>query len=158
LLARLYRNLDWRVDSAVFFGRANMNHGERTNVMRTLKQERRWVRVKALAAEEKAAVAAACERVIAEFLKPRFLPEIRPTPFNYPVDIFGRWRGSKYSFVTRYRSGFPDNAGEEFDSAFTRFDHLEECLGKPASTSCGIGTPDNGGGCMLLSRSTRLCA
>jgi hypothetical protein len=92
------------------------------------KRERVWVRVKLLAPGEKAAVAAACTRFIAETLKPRFLPEIRPTTFNYPVDICGKWRGSKYSFITRYRSGFPDNAGEEFDSAFTRLDHVEEHL------------------------------
>ena len=53
---------------------------------------------------------------------------IRPTEFNYPVDIFGKWRGSKYSFTTRYRSGFPENVGEEFDSAFARLDHVEECI------------------------------
>ena len=88
----------------------------------------KWVRVKALAAEERALVSAACERFIAETLKPRFLPEVRPTQFNYPVDIFGRWRGSRYSFITRYRSGHPENAGEEFDSAFTRLDHAEEHL------------------------------
>ena len=92
------------------------------------KRERRWVRVKPLAPAEKAAVAAVCTRFIAETLKPRFLPEIRPTTFNYPVDIIGKWRGNKYSFVTRYCSGFPDNAGEEFDSAFTRLDHVEDCL------------------------------
>lgn len=91
------------------------------------KREWHWVRVKRLDATEKAAIAAACDRLIAETLKPRFLPEIRPTQFNYPIDIFGKWRGSKYSFITRYRSGFSDNAGEEFDSAFTRLDHLEEC-------------------------------
>ena len=28
----------------------------------------------------------------------------------------------------RYRSGFPDNAGEEFNAAFTRLDYLEELL------------------------------
>lgn len=50
------------------------------------------------------------------------------TPFNYAVDISGRWRGSRYSFVTRYRSGYPENAGEEFESAFTRLDHLEQCF------------------------------
>jgi hypothetical protein len=99
------------------------------------KREKRWVRVKVLAAEEKLAVAGECERFIAETLKPRFLPEIRPTPFNYPVDIFGKLRGSKYSFITRYRSGFPDNAGEEFDSAFARLDHVEECL---AETRFGV--------------------
>ena len=89
-------------------------------------RERRWVRVKALNKAEKAEIAAVCDRFIAETLKPRFLPEIRPTDFNYPVDIFGKWRGSKYSFITRYRSGFEDNRGEEFDAAFTRLDHLEE--------------------------------
>lgn len=84
------------------------------------------MRVKALTKEEKAAVAAACESFIAETLKPRFLPEIRPTQFNFPVDILGKWRGSKYSFVTRYRSGYSDNLGAEFDSPFVRLDHVEE--------------------------------
>src|SRR5712691_2244689 len=92
------------------------------------KREYRRVRIKLLAPAEKAAVAAACAHFIAETLKPRFLPKIRPTQFNYPIDIFGKWRGSKYSFITRYRSGFPDNLGEEFDSAFTRLDHVEGCL------------------------------
>ncbi len=91
-------------------------------------REKRWVRVRALTTEEKAAIAIACERFIGATLKPRFLPEVRPTQFNYPIDIFGKWRGSKYSFITRYRSGFPDNLGEEFDSAFTRLDHVEEHL------------------------------
>ena len=31
---------------------------------------------------EKAAVASACEKFIAVVLKPRFVPEIRPTEFN----------------------------------------------------------------------------
>ena len=88
----------------------------------------RWVRVKALTAAEKTAIATACERIITENLKPQFLAEVRPTSFNYPIDIFGKWRASKYSFITRYRSGHPDNAGEEFNSAFARLDHVEECL------------------------------
>lgn len=92
------------------------------------KRERRWIRVKTLTPQQKATIAATCEHFIAETLKPRFLPEIRPTEFNYPVDIFGKWRSHRYSFVTRYRSGFPENAGEEFDSAFTRLDHVEEHL------------------------------
>lgn len=49
----------------------------------------KWVRVKTLAAAERAVVSAACERFIAETLKPRLLPEVSPTQFNYPVDIFG---------------------------------------------------------------------
>jgi hypothetical protein len=92
------------------------------------RSQRAWVRVKALTTQERAVVAASCERFIAETLKARFLPEVRPTSFNYPIDIVGKWRGSKYSFITRYRSGFPENLGEEFDSAFTRLDHVEEHL------------------------------
>lgn len=53
------------------------------------KQEKRWVRIKALTAEDKSSVAAMCDRFITEKLKPRFLPEIRRTQFSYPVDIFG---------------------------------------------------------------------
>lgn len=87
---------------------------------------RQWVKV--LDRSEKAAIATACDRFIAEKLKPRFLPAIRPTRFNYPIDISGKWRGNKYSFIMRYRSGFSENAGEEFDSAFVRLDHVEECI------------------------------
>jgi hypothetical protein len=90
------------------------------------KRQKRWVRVRTLATEEKAAIAAKCDRFITETLKPRILPEIRRTQFNYPVGIFGKWRGNKYSFITRYRSGFSDNEGEEFDAAFTRLDQVEE--------------------------------
>lgn len=90
------------------------------------KRPRQWVWVKALTDEEKAMIAARCQRFITDTLKPRFLPAIRPTQFNYPIDISGRWRGSKFSFITRYRSGFAENAGREFDSAFTRLDHVEE--------------------------------
>lgn len=92
------------------------------------KRERRYGWVKVLTKEEKDDIAAICARFIAETLKPRFLPAIRPTAFNYPIDISGRWRGSKYSFITRYRSGDPRNLGDEFDAAFTRLDHVEEIL------------------------------
>lgn len=87
------------------------------------KRETVWIWAKALTPADKAAIAATCDRFIAEVLKPAFLPEIRPTQFNYPVDIFGKWRGSSYSFIIRFRSGFPENAGEEFDSGFARLDH-----------------------------------
>ncbi len=90
-----------------------------------------WVRVKALTREEKAGIAARCERFISDTLKPKFLPEVRPTEFNYPVDIFGKWRANTYSFVVRYRSGFPDTAGEEFNAPFARLDHLEDRFEAP---------------------------
>src|SRR5258708_20897258 len=56
------------------------------------------------------------------YLKPGFLPAIRPTQFNYPFDIQGKWQGTKYRFIQRYRSGFPENLGEEFDPPFARLD------------------------------------
>ena len=73
---------------------------------------------------EKASVTEVCERLIVEFLKPRFLPEIRPSQFNYPIDIIGKWHGSNYRFIKRYRSGFPENIGEEFDAPFARLDWI----------------------------------
>jgi hypothetical protein len=79
-------------------------------------------RTKGLSAPEKALITAACQRLIDEVLKPRFLPAVRPTEFNYPVDIRGKWLGSRYRFIQRYRSGFPENLGEEFDAPFTRLD------------------------------------
>lgn len=72
--------------------------------------------------DEKKAITAACERLIAEVLLPKHLPEVRPTEFNYPVGIAGKWRGTKYRFVTRYRSGMPHHKGEEFDAPFTRLE------------------------------------
>ena len=71
---------------------------------------------------EKAHITAACQRFIDEVLRPRFLPAIRPTQFNYPVDIRGKWHGNRYRFIQRYRSGFPENRGEEFDAPFIRLD------------------------------------
>jgi len=52
--------------------------------------------------DEKSVITKACETFIAGVLKPRFLPEIRPsTKFNYPIDIYGKWHGNKYRFITR---------------------------------------------------------
>jgi hypothetical protein len=73
---------------------------------------------------EKARITAACQRFIDEVLKPRFLPAVRPTQFNYCVDIQGKWQGPRYRFIQRYRSGFPENLGEEFDAPFVRLDWI----------------------------------
>lgn len=75
-----------------------------------------------LSASEKAAITTQCQAFIDTVLKPRFLPVITPTPFNYPVDIRGKWHGSKYRFLQRYRSGFAETLGEEFDAPFVRLD------------------------------------
>jgi hypothetical protein len=56
---------------------------------------------------EKAAITAACEKLIADVLKPLYLQKIVPTEYNYPVDIFGKWLGNKYRFIVRFRSDNP---------------------------------------------------
>ena len=69
-------------------------------------------------------IIAACEAFIRDVLKPRFLPEIRPTEWNYVVDIRGAWAGGRYRFKQRYRSGMEHNRGEEFDAPFARIDRM----------------------------------
>jgi hypothetical protein len=88
-----------------------------------------WVRVRAQVGQkpptsEKETITAACERFLAEVLRPRFLPEIRPTSFNYPVAIIGKWRGNKYRFVQRFRSDSPDAIEPEFEAPFARLEYV----------------------------------
>ena len=86
-----------------------------------------WVRepVRVLPSErEKVEIIAACDRFVAEVLKPRFLPEIRPTEFNYPVAIYGKWHGGRYRFIQRFRCGSRDVIEPEFEHAFTRLDYV----------------------------------
>lgn len=74
---------------------------------------------------EKRAITAACECFIDDILKPRFLPEIRPTEFNYCIDIFGKWHGNKYRLMQRYRNDRPDRyAVPEFTSPFARLEYV----------------------------------
>jgi hypothetical protein len=73
---------------------------------------------------EKLAITSACEKFIAEVFRPRFLPEIRPTKFNYPIAIYGKWFGSKYRFITRFRSDPSDSIEVEFEVPFTRLEYV----------------------------------
>jgi hypothetical protein len=82
------------------------------------------MRAPTLSATEKATITVACQEFIDTVLKPRFLPVITPTQFNFPVDVQGKWHGRKYRFLQRYRSGFAENPGEEFDAPFTRIDWI----------------------------------
>ena len=64
---------------------------------------------------EKAVITVTCQRFIDEVLKPRSLPTIRSTQFNYPIDILGKWHGNRYRFVQRYRSGQLETLGARPD-------------------------------------------
>ena len=59
------------------------------------KRQRVWMMAKTLGPQEKAAIGATCDRFISAVSKPKFLPEIKPTEFNYPIDILGKWRGEQ---------------------------------------------------------------
>jgi hypothetical protein len=48
------------------------------------------VRSAGFSAAEKSAVTSVCQNLIDDFLKPRFLPTIRSTQFNYPIDYPGK--------------------------------------------------------------------
>ncbi|MGK2871821.1 MAG: DUF3024 domain-containing protein [Alphaproteobacteria bacterium] len=73
---------------------------------------------------EKQEIIGACEAFICDVLKPRFLPETRPTKWNYVVDIHGAWAAGRYRFIQRYRSGMAHNTGEEFDAPFARINRM----------------------------------
>ena len=78
--------------------------------------------------KEKKVVSSACDTFIAERLMPKFLPEIRPTEFNYPIAISGKWRGNKYTFLTRYKSDDPRSLEPEFDAPFARLGYISRDL------------------------------
>jgi hypothetical protein len=73
---------------------------------------------------EKQMIVAACEAFIVDMLKPRFMPQIRPTEWNYAIDIHGAWAAGRYRFMQRHRSGMEHNRGEEFDAPFARLDRM----------------------------------
>ena len=73
---------------------------------------------------DKRVIVAACEAFISDVLKPRFLPEIKPTEWNYVVDIQGAWAAGRYRFMQRRRSGMEHNLGDEFNAPFARIDRM----------------------------------
>lgn len=73
---------------------------------------------------EKRAIIAACDTFIRDVLKPRFLPEIVPSTFNYPIDIYGSWAGGKYRFIQRFKSGTEEDPPFEFDAPFARINRM----------------------------------
>jgi hypothetical protein len=92
-------------------------------------RQRQWVWTAASAGSktfgrDKPVIEAACRAFIETVLKPRFLPEIRPSEWSYPVDIFGKWHGTKHRFVERLRNDGADGSATEFDAPFARLDYV----------------------------------
>jgi hypothetical protein len=65
------------------------------------------------------------EKFIAKVVTPRFLPEIRPTQFNYSITIYGKWHSNKYRFITRYRSDDPRSYEPVFEAPFARLERFD---------------------------------
>ena len=81
---------------------------------------------KGIPASEKEAITIACESLIANFFIQKFLPEIRPTEFNYGIAIYGKWLGDSYRFITRYHSDGPNSITPEFEAPFTRLQYVRK--------------------------------
>lgn len=75
---------------------------------------------------EKQAITTACESLINNFFIPKFLPEIRPTEYNYGIAIYGKWHGNSYRFITRYHSDSSNSITPEFDAPFTRLEYVSK--------------------------------
>ncbi len=94
----------------------------------TKKQPKVWgpmpARPKTPTDAEKQQIIEACDTFITTILKPRFLPAITPTQWNYKIDIHGAWRGGRYRFMQRYKSSWEDNRGAAFDAPFARIDYM----------------------------------
>jgi len=73
---------------------------------------------------EKQAIIAACEALIRDRLKPRYLPVTRPPGWNCPIDLHGTWAAGRYRFLVRFRSGQAETEGQEFDAPFARIDRM----------------------------------
>jgi hypothetical protein len=73
--------------------------------------------------DEKIAITTACESLIADVLLPKYLPEVTPSEFNYPIAIYGKWHGNNYRFITRYRSDQPNSFTPEFEAPFARLEY-----------------------------------
>jgi len=91
---------------------------------------------------EKQVIVTACEAFIRDVLKPRFLPQIWPTDWNYVVDIHGAWAAGRYRFIQRYRSAWSIIAAK----SSMRPSPVSTAWDETASISTGCGTPENGGG------------
>ena len=48
---------------------------------------------------EKIAVTSAFQSLIADVLLRKYLPEITPSEFKYPIAICGKWHGNKYRLL-----------------------------------------------------------
>lgn len=69
-------------------------------------------------------ITAECEKLIGSVLMPRFLSEIRPTEFNYPIAIDGKRHGNKYRLITRFRSDHPNSIRPEFEVPFASLEYV----------------------------------
>jgi hypothetical protein len=73
---------------------------------------------------EKESIIRACEQFITNVLKPQFLPEIKPTEFNYPIDMHGKWHNGAYRFIQRFKTDRSDSIVPEFDAPFARLEYV----------------------------------
>ena len=88
-------------------------------------RQRQWTLVgsQALSQAEKAAITAACRATNRRGIEAAIscLSPGRPSSTTRLTSV-ANGTETRYRFIQRYRSGFPENLGEEFDGSFTRLD------------------------------------
>jgi hypothetical protein len=99
-------------------------------------------------AGEKTAITSTCEKFIAEVLKPRFLPEIQPTEFNYPIAIYGN--GTATSTASSPASD-PTTPVRTSRNSRSR-SHVSNTSAVTVLTCPTTGTRVNGSACFNVSR------
>jgi hypothetical protein len=118
--------------------------------IKDMAHEKRWIgtpRTKgpaAVDAVEKRAIIAACEAFIRDLLKPRFLPEIRPTEWNHVVDI--GTLGPESDIASCSATGLDGSTIAARSS--TRRSTVSTAWDQTGLISTGCGTRANGGGSM----------
>jgi hypothetical protein len=71
----------------------------------------------------KTVVKTSADELVESFLKPTFIKEPpKDYRWNYPVDIFTKWRQRYFYFCSTWRSPHPDAISEYFESRFVRLE------------------------------------
>jgi hypothetical protein len=73
----------------------------------------------------KAEVKAKADELVEKVLKPRYIqPPLKQSRWNYPTDIWTKWRRSFFYFGSTWASPGPNALSPTFDVGFARMEYL----------------------------------
>jgi len=97
----------------------------------TPRPERRWTWVQARPEVPPKAVkdevSAMAREIVETHLKPSYIePPPKDPRWNYIVDIFTKWRGRYFYFMSRYACPGPNTNSPFFDTGFARLEYISD--------------------------------